>query len=172
MKYFNIAFLAFSTFFLTLTASARAQNTETQSPSTYGELSALTSQIAILKAQAAIANLKQQIAQTKRTTLDSAGQGDVPPSATAGQIDNPAPTDENANLPRILSISGEGKRLSALLLTPEGGEVEVKPGTPLGNGIIVQSLLTDAVYITKNGYFIALPFARSGVSNSPYAPGG
>lgn len=164
MKYILTAFSTCGVFFLIQASNARAQNTTTSNVSTYGELSALTSQIAILKAQAEIAGLQQQINQTKRTTLD--------PSEQRSSVSSSSQVETNNNLPRILAISGRGKQLSALLLTPDGEEVEVKPGTPLEGGIVVQSLSTDAVYITQNGYFIALPFAGVGVSNSTYAPGG
>lgn len=141
----------------------KAQSISKSNTSTYGELSSLTSQIAILKAQAEVATLEQQIAQTKKNTDSFSEQGGTtsqPPSAQAN------------NLPQVLFISGRGKHLNALLLMPGGGEVEVRPGTPLGNGIVVQSLSMDSVYITQNRYFFALPFANSSMSNSAYTPGG
>lgn len=142
---------------------AKAQSMPESSTSTYGELSSLTSQIAILKAQAEVASLQQQIAETKKNTGNLAEQGGAVPQPPSARVNN---------LPQVLFISGRGQHLNALLLMPGGGEVEVKPGTPLGNGIVVQSLSMDSVYITQNGYFFALPFANSSMSNSAYTPGG
>lgn len=172
MKPIFAAFIACSVTTISANTQACAQSVSTPNTSTYGELSSLTSQIAILKAQAEIANLQQQIAQTKRSATNLSGQGgiaSIPSSTQSNSLSQPLASN---NLPRVLFISGRGQHLSALLLTPGGGEIEVRPGTPLGNGIVVQSLSMDAVYITQNGYFFALPFADSSMSNSAYAPGG
>lgn len=171
MKPILSAFIACGILALVQNTQAKAQDSSPDNAPTYGELSSLTSQIAILKAQAEVADLQRQIAQTKRDTAGLSGQGAVTSLPSLTQANNLNEPLAN-NLPHVLEISGSGQRLSALLLMPGGGEIEVKPGTPLGNDVFVQSLSTDAVYISQNGYFFALPFANSGMSNSADAPGG
>ncbi len=130
------------------------------------ELDALHSQIALLKAQLEIAKLKQGITDAGKPS----GAGSALPG---GGFHSPfgaaAPTNplqgasplQAASLPRVLSISGSGGNLSALLSMPDGGEMLVRPGMKLAGGMAVRR-------ITANGVEVS---GRHGLEGLPFAPG-
>lgn len=162
--------------FLALGSQARAQDSTTDT-STYGQLSALTGQIAILKAQAQVAQLQQQIADAKRSESASAAPAPTPvftptqaamPGYPPGLTPTPVAPVVTDTKPQVISISGAGQRLTALLQMSSGGEVEAGPGTPLGNGMVVQYITPSSVQVMQNGQLRVLPFAGGGA----YAPGG
>lgn len=184
---------------LALSSQARAQgatpDTTTDGQPTYGQLSSLVSQIAILKAQAQIVQLQQQIAEAKRAAAAADAQPKLvsPPVPMASGMPAlpappyPAPTDRPAassqprfsaftstgdDKPQILSITGRDGQLSALLLMPGGGQVEAVPGTPLNNGAVVRVVSPQSVQVLQNGRLITLPFAGLTSGDNAFAPGG
>lgn len=172
MKPFFYTLVACGIVALALVPQARAQGSTTDSSSTYGQLSALTGQIAILKAQAQVAQLQQQIAAAKHSA-DRAGEPPTSGQAGAsayqsGGVPVPAMPAMGSAQPQVLSISGQGARLTALLQMPSGGQVEATPGTPLGGGMTVEYITPSAVQVIQNGQPVVLPFAGGGSS----APGG
>lgn len=182
MKFFHYMLIASGLGVLVCASQAPAQTAD--AAGTYGQLSSLVSQIAILKAQLQIVQLKQQIAASNREMLgysQSAQSMSVQPglSATPSRLafDNTRqelsmPTGRSGLEPHILSISGQGWRLSALLRMPDGGEVEAVPGTLLGDGLVVKAVSPDSVRVIQNGRLVALPFAASYASGRYFAPGG
>lgn len=160
MKPFFYTLIACGIGVLVLAPQARAQDATTDS-TTYGQLSALTGQIAILKAQVQVAQLQQQIADAKKRADSTSA---VPSSAQAGATGYPGggvPVLGNTQ-PQVLSISGQERRLTALIQMPGGGDVEATPGTPLGNGMVVEYITPSAVQIMRDGQLVVLPFAGSG----------
>lgn len=184
---------------LVSSSQARAQgattDTSTDEQPTYGQLSSLVSQIAILKAQAQIVQLQGQIAEAKRTAAAADEQPTLvsPPVPMASGMPvlpappYPAPTGRPAassqprfsdsssagdDKPQILSITGRDGQLSALLLMPGGSQVDAVPGTPLNNGAVVRVVSPQSVQIFQNGRLITLPFAGLTSSDNAFAPGG
>lgn len=172
MKPFFYTLIACGVGVFAFVPQARAQDS-TPDTSTYGQLSALTGQIAILKAQAQVAELQQQIASAKRsadattTTAPAPTQASVP-SYPQGGVPAPVMPTVSDTKPQVVSISGRGQRLTALLQMPGGGEMEAAPGTPIGNGMTVEYITPNTVQIMQNGQVTVLPFAGGGA----YAPGG
>lgn len=176
MKPFHYMLMACGLGVLACGPQARAQDATTNAQGTYGQLSDLISQIAILKAQLQVLQLKQQIAASARDMSDLSAPASGPvPSAQAGVLP-PPPTPTLGRLqsgapgasgtlelePHILSIAGQGEQLSALLLMPGGGEVQVVPGTLLGDGSMVKAISPQSVRVIQRGTLVALPFAGSG----------
>lgn len=152
---------------------AKAQDTTTTGQSTYAQLSALTSQIAILKAQAQVAQLQQQIDQIKHAAGDGTNAQAPTVALPYGRGAVPVVTPPlGGGLPQVVSISGTGQRLTALVALPDGGEIEVAPGTSIGGGAVVQSISPNAVRVIQSGQLLALPFAGGGMNASVYTPGG
>lgn len=153
---------------LVLAAPAQAQTTAGQG--TYGQLAALSDQIAILKAQAQIAQLQKEIITTKRETdLVATSRGSAssyPPGATPIQMPA-APSDDE---PHVISIAGRGWRLSAFLIMSNGAQIQVVPGTVLANGAMVQSISPDSVKVLQDGRIYALPFSGAGMSSTGLSP--
>ena len=123
------------------------------------ELDALHSQIALLKAQLEIAKLKQGITDAgKPGGAGSAMTGGGFPQQFSGM---PAPmnSSRNARLPEVLSISGSGGNLSALLSMPDGGEMLVRPGMKIAGDMAVRGITANGVEVSGRHGLEGLPFA-------------
>lgn len=136
--------------------SAPSQNAASNGVS-LRELDALHSQIALLKAQLEIAKLKQGITDAGKT----AGAGSAMTGGFPRQLSGmPSPTDfsQNASIPEVLSISGSGSNLSAVLSLPHGGELPVRPGMKVGE-LVVRSITANGVEVSGKHGVETLPFA-------------
>lgn len=186
MKPFHYMLIACGMGVLICGAQARAQDASTDPQGgAYGQLSSLISQITLLKAQLQVVQLKQQIAASARQISDASQPVSSPLSRSPIGVLPPPPQLINkpqagaahtSNLvelePHILSIAGQGGQLSALLLMPGGGEVEVVPGTLLGDGSVVKAVSPQSVRVMQNGALVALPFAGTGGSSNIFMSGG
>lgn len=167
MKLFYYGVLAVGLGVLALGGQAQAQTAPATSPSTtYGQLSDLVSQIAILKAQMQVVQLQQQIEAAKHGAINAPGVTTVPALPNARSVSNMA--GAGIRNPEIVSISGRAGRLNAVLLMPGGGEVNVVAGTRLGDGVFVRSISPQAVWLSQYGKLMALPF----VGGSLFSSGG
>lgn len=167
MKCSYYSLIAYGLTLLVWGTQAQAQAVSSvAAPTTYGQLADLVSQIAILKAQIQVVQLQQQIETAKRGA-DGAFGTDIVPA-----LPNAPPALKSSgrgfSKPEIVSISGRGQNLTAILLMPDGGEVRVVAGTALGNGEHVRDVTPQAVQLSQDGKLIALPF----IGGSLYAPGG
>lgn len=139
-----------------LAAQAQVHAPTEDVQSSYAQLTSLNDQIALLKAQLQIAQLQQQLAVASHssTTVQSGV-----PAFPSSVIPPPTFTDTTQNIPQILSISGRGKRLSAILQMPQGNEITVVPGTTLEDGAIVRYITPQTVMILLNNKTLYLAFS-------------
>lgn len=173
MKNFHFLLMTISLGIVAFCPSASAQDTTAAGQGTYGQLSALSDKIAILKAQAQIAQLQAEISAAKRntdnSTMTSNHVSSYSPSIPRPFSANPANSDD---IPHIISISGRGRRLSALLQTPQGAQIETVPGTILENGMMVKSISPTSVKVIENNQVFFLPFVGVEMSGANVQPGG
>lgn len=155
------------------TVSAAAQEARPD-PVDGHEIMQLQQQIAILTQQLKVAQLQKQIRDadakdddTNKATLPSAAQTapaptPAPARATAA-VAPPAPPP----LPQVVSISGAGSHLTAVLLLPTGGEVVAYPAMGLPGGLTVHDVSPNGVHVMSGGDLVDLPFQGSGSAPLP-----
>lgn len=114
-------------------------------------------QIELLKQEKEIETLKNQIAQERksRMELELGGKPDpdahLPPPAAA-------PPPEPPPLPRVEQIIGDGRRMTAQIILPDGAEMTVQHGTKLRGGLIVDAISNEGVSVTTPNGPELLPF--------------
>jgi type IV pilus biogenesis protein PilP len=120
----------------------------------------------LLKAQLEIAKLKQGITDAGRPsgTSGPSPTGGIPSAFPMGASISPAAGP--ARLPQVLSISGSGANLSALLSMPNGGETLVRPGTKIAGGFTVRGITANGVEVSSR-----LAADRHGLEELPFAAG-
>ena len=140
--------------------SAPAQAPSPDTPTNYAQLATLNDRIALLKAQVQVAQLKQELSAASHTPIT--GQAGIP-----GFHPSDAPPPDTAQYgPRILSISGRGTRLSALVQMPEGDQMMVVQGSTLSDGAVVESISPQSVMVSLNNHILFLPFASTALTAS------
>lgn len=138
--------------------AAKAQTAAPDAQTSYAQLAALNNQIALLKAQVQVAQLQQELAIANHGPIMS--QGRLPNLHTSSLMPLISP-DAMSDIPHILSISGRGRWLKALVQMPQGGEMMVVPGSMLSNGAIVQSITPQSVVVLLNNQRMSLPFSSA-----------
>lgn len=169
MKISNFYLIIFGLGITSLCSLAQAQDTTTVAQGTYGQLSALSDKIAILKAQAQITKLQEEISTNKRgadSSMTTSSRIQTYNSAT-----KPTFYSNANNAPYIISISGRGRRLSTILQMPQGAQVEAFRGTTLQNGMTVESITPTSVQVIKNNEIFFLPFAGVEINSNNTQPG-
>lgn len=61
-------------------------------------------------------------------------------------------------LPVVIQVLGTGQDIQATILVPYVGEMTVRPGSPLPNGLVVEVIAADGVIVSKGDKVIPLIF--------------
>ena len=139
------------------------------------EMMQLQQQIAILTQQLKVAQLRQQIRDADAKDDDAnkapvAAAAPSPPASTpiaASAATAPASAPPPPPLPQVVSISGAGNHLTAILLLPTGGEVVAYPAMGLPGGLTVHDVSPNGVHVMSGGELVDLPFEGSGPGPLP-----
>lgn len=135
------------------------------------EIMQLQQQIAILEQQLKVAQLQKQIREaaakdddaSKAAAAASSPQAPMPLAARAAPAVAPSnPPPAPPPLPQIVSISGAGNHLTAILLLPTGGQVVAYPAMGLPGGLTVHDVGPNGVHVMSGGELVDLPFEGSG----------
>jgi type IV pilus biogenesis protein PilP len=114
-------------------------------------------QIELLKQEKEIETLKNQIAQERKSRMELELGGRPDPDAHLASA-TPAPPPEPPPLPRVEQIIGDGRRMTAEIILPDGAEMTVQHGTKLRGGLTVDAISNEGVSVmTPNGPEL-LPF--------------
>lgn len=139
------------------------------------EIMQLQQQIAILEQQLKVAQLRKQIRDadakdddaSKAAAAASSPQAPMPLAARAAPVVAPSSPPPAPQLPQVVSISGAGSHLTAVLLLPTGGEVVAYPAMGLPGGLTVHDVGPNGVHVMSGGELVDLPFEGSGPAPLP-----